>query len=582
MQNETRICQNCKVNFIIEPDDFSFYERMKVPAPTFCPDCRLKRRLYHYNKRALYKRVCGLCKKETFSMYHDSEPIAVYCNNCWWSDGWDAFSYARDYDFSKPFFEQMREMLGQVPWMALGVEEPSMLNSPYCNGAGRIKNSYLVFYADVIEDSSYCDTVAYDKNCFDCYMAYESEHCYECVNIRKCYRVFYSNDCEDSFDIYFSKNLVGCSDCFGCTNLRNKQNCIFNEEYSKEEYNKKIAELTDFSSKDADTNLREIYESSLKYPQKYMHGKQNVEVTGDYVNHSKNSKVLYQSNGVEDSKYCFLTYLPTTKDCYDYSFYGENSMEVYETIKSGTNLNHVLFSNGCFPEGSSLEYCHYCIGCHDLFGCIGFRNKEYCIFNKQYTKEEYFELREKIIKHMNEMPYKNDRGILYKYGEFFPIEFSPFTYNESIIQEVFPASKEEALKQGYRWREREDRNYKITMKNIEIPKDIKEVSESIANEIIECAHSSDNCTEAFKVTVEEFKFYKQMNLSLPKYCPNCRHERRLKMRNPMKLWERGCMCDKKNHHNHEGVSCEEKFETTYSPDRPEIVYCEKCYQQEVY
>ena len=582
MNSEMKTCQNCKNDFIIEPDDFLFYEKIKVPAPTFCPECRLKRRLYHYNKRALYRRTCELCKKETFSMYHVSEPITVFCNKCWWSDNWDPFSYARPYDFSKSFFEQMREMLGQVPWMALGVEEPTMVNSPYCNGAGRLKNAYLVFYADLVEDSSYCDTGAYVKNCFDCYMIYESEHCYECVNIRKCYRSFYSIDCEDSYDIYFCKNLIGCSNCFGCTNLRNKNYCIDNIQYSKEEYNKKIIELTDFHSKDVNIILKETYENSIKYPQKYMHGKQNIDVTGDYVNHSKNSKVLYQSNGVENSKYCFLTYLPTTKDCYDYTFYGENSVEVYDTIKSGTNLNHVLFSNGCFPEGRFIEYCHYSIGCHDLFGCIGLRNKSYCIFNKQYSKDEYFELREKIIEHMDKMPYVNKNGVVYKYGEFFPIEFSPFTYNESIIQEIFPLSKEKALATGFRWREREERNYKITMKNEEIPKNTKEVTDTILNEIIECAHFSDFCTEAFKITKEELQFYKQMNLSLPQYCPNCRHERRLKMRNPMKLQKRDCMCDKESHHNHLDSKCNENFETTYSPDQPEIVYCEKCYQQEVY
>jgi hypothetical protein len=505
-------------------------------------------------------------------MYHENEPITVYCNTCWWSDNWDAFSYSHNYDFSKSFFEQMKEMLREVPWMSLGVEQPSMMNSPYCNGAGRLKNAYLVFYADVVENSSYCDTCAYVKDCFDCYMIYESEHCYECVNIRKCYRAFYSTDCEDSFDIYFSKNLVGCSNCFGCTNLRNKQNCIENVQYTKEEYNKKIIEFIDFSSQDIKNISKEIDEASLKYPQKYMHGKQNMGVTGDYINHSKNSKMIYQSNGVEDSKYCFLTYLATTKDCYDYSFYGENSIEVYDTIKSGTNLNHVLFSNGCFPEGRMIEYCHYCVGCHDLFGCIGLRNKEYCIFNKQYTKEEYFELREKIIKHMNEIPYVNERGIEYKYGEFFPVEFSPFTYNESIIQEVFPVSKEEALDMGYRWRDRNERNYKITMKNTEIPKNIKEVTSSITDQVIECAHFSDSCTSAFKITPEELQFYKQMNLSLPKYCPNCRHDNRLKKRNPMKLWHRLCMKE----------GCNNEFETSYAPDRPEIVYCEKCYQQEVY
>ena len=582
MGSENKKCQNCNNEFIVEQEDFNFYGKIKVSPPTFCPDCRLKRRLYHYNKRTLYKGVCGLCKKETFSMYHESEPITIYCNTCWWSDGWDPFSYARPYDFSKTFFIQMKEMLDVVPWMALGVEQPTMINSPYCNGAGRLKNCYLTFFADMCEDSFYCDTCTSVKNCFDCYMAYESEHCYECVDIRKCYRTFYSIDCEESLDIYFSKNLVGCSNCFGCTNLRNKNYCIDNVQYSKEEYNQKIIELTDFYVKDVNITLEETYKNSLKYPQKYMHGKQNIEVTGDYTSYSKNSKTIYQSNGVEDSKYCFLNYLSPVKDCYDYCFYGENAIEVYETIKSGTNLNHVLFSNGCFPEGHFLEYCHYCVGCHNIFGCIGLRNKEYCIFNKQYSKEEYFELREKIIEQMNTMLYVNSSGVVYKYGEFFPIEFSPFTYNESIIQEIFPLSEKEALTQGFRWRKRKERNYTITIKNIEILKNIKEVDDSITNQIIECAHSSDSCTEAFRITQEEIKFYKQMNLSLPLYCPNCRHERRLKMRNPMKLYNRECMCDKENHHNHSDVRCEEKFKTTYSSNMSEIVYCEKCYQQEVY
>ncbi len=579
MNPETKQCQNCKKDFVIQIEDFSFYEKMKVPPPTFCPDCRLKRRLYHYNKRALYKRTCGLCEKETFTMYHPEEPITVYCNKCWWNDSWDPLSYAREVDFSRPAFLQMKEMLEAVPWMALGVEEPTMVNSPYCNGAGRLKNAYLVFYADLVEDSYYSDTVTFLKNCFDCYMTHESEHCYECVNVRKCYRAFYSIDCEDSYDIYFSKNLVGCSNCFGCTNLRKKQYCIYNEQYSKEEYEEKIGELLSSAWGDIETTIKKTQSDSYQYPQKYMHGKQNVDVTGDYTVHSKNSKTIYQSDGVEDSKYCFLCYLGPVKDCYDYSFYGENAIEVYETIKSGTNLNHVFFSNGCFPEGRSLEYCHYCVGSHDLFGCIGLRNKEYCIFNKQYSKEEYFQLREKLIQHMNDMPYTTSRGLVYRYGEFFPTEFSPFTYNESIVQEVFPLNKEEVVVEGYRFREKEQKEYKITIRNGEIPKDSAVVDDSILNEIIECSNVSDSCTKAFKILPEELQFYKKMKLPLPTHCPNCRHELRLKQRNPMKLWSRSCMCDKANH-EHAG-NCEVKFETSYSPDRPDIVYCEKCYQQEM-
>ena len=53
---ETRQCQNCKKDFIIEPDDFSFYEKIKVPPPTFCPECRMIRRMAFRDYRVLYKR----------------------------------------------------------------------------------------------------------------------------------------------------------------------------------------------------------------------------------------------------------------------------------------------------------------------------------------------------------------------------------------------------------------------------------------------------------------------------------------------------------------------------------------------
>jgi hypothetical protein len=35
-------------------------------------------------------------------------------------------------------------------------------------------------------------------------------------------------------------------------------------------------------------------------------------------------------------------------------------------------------------------------------------------------------------------------------------------------------------------------------------------------------------------------------------------------------------------HPHGDKKCEEEFDTAYAPDRPEIIYCEKCYQAEVY
>ena len=228
----------------------------------------------------------------------------------------------------------------------------------------------------------------------------------------------------------------------------------------------------------------------------------------------------------------------------------------------------------------------YVDNCHDssnLFGCEGIRNKQYCILNKQYTKEEYEKLMPKIIEHMNDMPYVDTKGRTYKFGEFFPVELSPSAYNETIAEEYFPLTKEKAVSQGYTWKDPEEKNYKITISAENIPSYIKDVSDRILEEIMECAHKgkcNEQCTEAFKIITDELTFYRRMNLPLPRLCPNCRHYQRLKQRNPLKLWHRTCMCEKK--HAHHTGNCEIEFETSYAPDRPEIVYCEKCYQQEVY
>ena len=62
-------CQNCKNDFTIESDDFSFYEKMKVPPPTFCPLCRAQRRLAWRNERKLFKVKNFLTGEIIFSSY---------------------------------------------------------------------------------------------------------------------------------------------------------------------------------------------------------------------------------------------------------------------------------------------------------------------------------------------------------------------------------------------------------------------------------------------------------------------------------------------------------------------------------
>ena len=99
MNTEERNCQNCKQSFVIEPDDFSFYEKMSLPVPTFCPDCRRERRLAWRNNMSLYNSKCALCDKSVITIYAPDSGLTIYCNKCWWSDKWDPKDYGVDYDF---------------------------------------------------------------------------------------------------------------------------------------------------------------------------------------------------------------------------------------------------------------------------------------------------------------------------------------------------------------------------------------------------------------------------------------------------------------------------------------------------
>ena len=128
------------------------------------------------------------------------------------------------------------------------------------------------------------------------------------------------------------------------------------------------------------------------------------------------------------------------------------------------------------------------------------------------------------------------------------------------------------LEKGFSWRDVKEKNYKITVESKDLPDSILEVKEDITSQIIGCEHKGgcdEQCATAFRITSQELQFYKSHDLPLPRLCPNCRHYQRIKNRNPVKLWDR--KCDK----------CGKEIQTSYSPDRKEIVYCEQCYQQEV-
>jgi len=575
---EKKVCQNCHNEFNIEPDDFAFYEKVKVPPPTFCPDCRFQRRLSFRNNRVFYKRKCALCDKSLLSLYNKESHYTVYCKDCWYSDKWDPMDYGNEYDFSVPFFSQFRFIQSKVP--RANLYQTNFVSSEYCNYGLNFKDCYLMFGGTDNERVSFGNQIFYSHDSLDISFSEKIEYGYENFECARTNKLFFGYHCEDCVESYYLVDCRNCINCFGCFGLRNKQYYIFNQPHSKEEYKEFINSSNLGSFKSHLEFIKKFQALELTLPHRYAQIYKSVNSDGDDLFEARNTHASFTSRQTEDSSYLFFI-RNNVKDCYDNSFQGFNSERLYEIAHGFGGSNSGFGVRNHFNQNA--YYNEECSDCSNIFGCEGLRKKQYCILNKQYTKEEYETLVPKIIVHMNSMPYIDSKGRIYKYGEFFPSAISAFCYNETIAQEYFPLTKEQAVGQGYSWKDSEIRDYQITKKPEDLPDHIKDADDSILKEVIGCDHRgkcNDQCTTAFKIIPQELDFYRRMNLPLSRLCPNCRHYKRLAQRNPLKLWHRTCMCDKSNH-EHSGT-CPNEFETSYAPERPETVYCEECYQKEVY
>ena len=477
-----------------------------------------------------------------------------------------------EYNFEKPFFLQFRELLEKIPHPNLFIGK--CIDTFYGNHIGEFRNSYLASAAWSGENIAYASRCSFCKDSMDMYITANCEFCYDDISSEKCYETFFSHNADSCTSSYFLYDCKNCINCFGCTSFRNKSNCIWNVQYTKGEYEKKLKDLDVGSFKNLEKIKKDFEKLKLNIIRRFAHVVNSTNVSGDDISYANNSQSCFGVwKDVKDNKFLMNSF--SIKDSYD--GYGLGLVELlYESVDAGVNGSRQLFVFTVW-ECLNAEYCFNCHGCNNIFGCIGLRNKNYCIFNKQYSKEEFFKLRERIIEQMNKIPYFDKKGNEYRYGEYFPTEISPFGYNETIAQDYFSLSKEEILKNGYNYIEKEKPEYQATILAKDLPDHIKDTDESILIAVIEC----DFCQRPYKIIKNEYLFLKKFNLPIPRKCFECRHQERFKKVNPPRLWHRKCMCNKKNHFHGAG-KCKVEFETSYAPERSEIIYCEKCYQQEVY
>lgn len=543
----TKQCQQCNKTFQIFPEELEFCKRIEVPEPVLCPDCSTLRRMCFRNERSLYQRKCNLCQQDVISIFSPDKPYRIYCNKCWWGDKWNILDTGQKVDFNRPFFQQINEVFQKTPLCNIVFANSN--NSDYTNYAVSNNNCYLIFASDYNESCCYSSYIFKCRDCLDTLFCNNCENSYEIIDCDNCYGSRYLQCCKQCVDCSFCYDCQSCNNCFGCIGLRHKNYFIFNKKYESNEYQIKIQNLLNNKEK----AIEEFNKLKLKCFYRFASNNKCTNSFGDYLNNCTDCFNCYDLIEGVNCRHTTLGLKP--KDCYRCT--GVPNAELcYESVAVPED-NNMKFSMLIWPRSSYLEYCYFCRASNNCFGCVSLHKNEYCILNKQYAQQEYFKLKEKIIAHMS-APGGSALGgkKTGEYGQYLSAQYSPFAYNETAAYDYYPLKKENVLARGWHWHEDVD----------------KKVDASLS--------ICKKCNKNFNIITQEKEFYQKHNIILPQFCPNCRHLNRLQARNPRSLWHRQCMCTQPDHKHH--GRCGQEFETTYSPDRKELIYCEDCYNKEIY
>ncbi|MFH0770298.1 MAG: hypothetical protein V1926_02875 [Candidatus Peregrinibacteria bacterium] len=563
-----RICRQCSAPFEVASEDLAFCEKVSpvfpstalgagngkkesIPPPTLCPECRQQRRLAWRNERRFYQSKCALTGKQMISIYAPEKGFTVYGLDAWFSNRWDAVTFARPVDLSRSFFEQFGELLKVTPLISLLIGECE--NCDYTNYSFSNKNCYLLSASDFNEDSYFSSYIFKSRNCVDCLFVTDCDLCYECIDCEHCTRASFSQDLKNCSDCMFCSSCQGCTDCIGCVNLRNARNVVLNRQCTKEEYSRKKAELLETCASSREVLEKRVRDATVEEPRRAANLLDCERSIGNNLFHCKNCFRCFDLIESEDDRYVYQGI--KARDCMDVNGVPDSEL-LYECAATPT-VSRSNFCASVWVGSHDLQYCYLCRACEDCFGCISLHRKRHCILNKQYTKEEYEALVSRLIAAMRA------RG---EWGEFFPVSLSPFAYNETSAPDYFPLAREEVLQRGWPWRLEEEAKQTYLGPDVSIPSNIEDIDDSVTKKILTCRVSG----QPYRIIPQELKFYRAMGLPIPRKCPDQRHKERMQLRSPRKLWNRTC------------AKCGEGIETTYTPDRPEIVYCESCYLSTVY
>jgi hypothetical protein len=545
-----KICIDCKNEFKIDSGDLILYEKINLKIPDICVLCRWKRYLGFLVFGKFRKGTSDLSGESFITVLSNNSRYPIYTFKEWWSDAWDAMNFGQDYDSNKSFFEQLTELQEKIPRPHQTGE--NSINCDWCEDTWDSKNCYLSRHVFKCENLSYCYRTVESKDSFDLVYSFNLENSYDCVGCHNSFNLNFSENSRECIDSQFLFDCRNCQNCFMSWNLRNKQYCIRNKQYSKDEYEKELQniKLDSYNNLEA---LKEEFKNILKI--KAVHRENfNLKTTTSVGNYMTNCDNCINVFSWEDSQNCRNSLRGiSTKDCIDQLGTWHNELSGNNScVTGGYQTHHSSWSNARYSE-----YLDICNDCEYCFGCIGIRKKKYCILNKQYSKEEYEVLRERIITDMEK------RG---EYGKFLPYSMSLCDYNLSSGMIYFPdTTKEDILSKGGYWSE-EDLSSQDGSPSLELPDSILDTDINVTTKALICPESNYR----FNISQAEYEFHKKKNFALPRIHFDLRMLKKARKTAVLKSYPYKC------------VYCKNDIMAYYPPEWGyKNIACEYCYKQNI-
>lgn len=412
-------------------------------------------------------------------------------------------------NFDDPCFDfvsEFRKLFVKSP--CCGAYSRASENCPYGDVLVVSKDCYMCFNCGQSRNALYCENSRALTDSLDCAYSEQCELCYECVDCDTCYNSNFCQDCNNCQDIQFSYDLRRCRDCIGCIGLRDKQYCIFNKQLSREDYEAGTAGM-DLNNPEAQQIVwGKLEKLKLQTPLIFSHQLDTENCSGDYVYHSKNCKMCFDARHSEDSAFIVMANLDRgTRDSFDCGPMPTGMDLCYDISYAHYlfNCRHIYFCGNM----KDSQYCNNCFESEHLFGCcyLTKKQKKFYILNQEVDEKTYEMITSKIIADLYA------RGV----WSFYDL------INKDLALD-FQAPSELA-----------------TIRGCEV------------------------CEKSFKIEDWEEVYYKNHKIPYPIYCPSCRVEQRINLRNPWKLYKRQC--------DH----CKKDIISTYTANTEHIVYCYECY-----